>query len=578
WIMEALSILIATLCLCAIVITLAIFENHTLLDWPFAITINSLIAVFTAVFKGSQFKWTWYKQPHFLVDIERFDMASRGPWGCVKLLASRIPGYNTPWLASVGALVTVATLAVDPFSQQIVQQYSCMRIDPVAEAMIPRANKYSKAGLTYNEVDYDIDGQMSVAIYMGLLNPPKDSAASITARCLTNNCTFPEIRGSTFSTLAMCGFCANSTDKIINETTETPRYSLPSTASTERQVIEDSIVFSSKSQYKSGNRSSQLYTFDSLMWRCKEEGSCYTRETWEPFALTCSLNPCLKTFRANTSHGAYEEEEISSENLSECLYEQPAGYLIVAKDTIRDGAWKSCDPSVIKTEDYFIPIDTTKNRWLGPFSNDRGQQLMWFTQDCVYRFDPLAVRAIHPFLNGLFNDKSLDSHVNQSNYLSALPALSHQLPLSQATGDMWLKNFYRNGTLTTETANKYMEALANSMTGVIRQQPNDTEDMRFVKGKTWRTQTCIRVRWPWLSFPVALLGLGILFTMGIELTTRRGTWRRDWKSSPLALLFHGLDEKTRRKKGELKRKDDMYAASKEIKVRLRKVDEGWRFV
>lgn len=53
WAIEILSIVIAILALTAIYITLAIHSDQPLPQWPKAISINSLISIFTVVLKAT---------------------------------------------------------------------------------------------------------------------------------------------------------------------------------------------------------------------------------------------------------------------------------------------------------------------------------------------------------------------------------------------------------------------------------------------------------------------------------------------------------------------------------------------
>jgi hypothetical protein len=74
-------------------------------QWPLGITLNTLLAFLTSLAKIaftipivegiSQLKWIWYKsfEPKPLADFELFEGATKGPWGCVKLL-SRFRGYG----------------------------------------------------------------------------------------------------------------------------------------------------------------------------------------------------------------------------------------------------------------------------------------------------------------------------------------------------------------------------------------------------------------------------------------------------------------------------------------------------
>ncbi|KAF5579091.1 hypothetical protein FPANT_9749 [Fusarium pseudoanthophilum] len=65
----------------------------------------------------SQRKWNWLSgaaQP--LVDFDRFDAASRGAWGSLRLLQSCI---RRPHWTSIGALTAIALLAFEPFTQAV---------------------------------------------------------------------------------------------------------------------------------------------------------------------------------------------------------------------------------------------------------------------------------------------------------------------------------------------------------------------------------------------------------------------------------------------------------------------------
>lgn len=98
WLWELCSLLCSVISLVAIVLVLRLHEGRPLPQWPFSITINSLVSVFATIFSAtisvpvaegiSQAKWQWFQQYHTLEDIEVYDRASRGPWGAVKMLWS----------------------------------------------------------------------------------------------------------------------------------------------------------------------------------------------------------------------------------------------------------------------------------------------------------------------------------------------------------------------------------------------------------------------------------------------------------------------------------------------------------
>jgi hypothetical protein len=80
--------------------------------------------------------------------------------------------------------------------------------------------------------------------------------------------------------------------------------------------------------------------------------------------------------------------------------------------------------------------------------------------------------------------------------------------------------------------------LAASMTNNMRTNSDQ------INGTAWKTDTYVRVRWAWLTLPAGSVLLTFIFLLGSILRNRN----RDvatWKSSVLAVLFHGLDEETR---------------------------------
>lgn len=102
WFWETLSIVVAIVALAAMVITLVLHRDRPLPNWPFAITINALVAVFSAILKAclvmpiaeciSQLKWLWFQKPRPLNQIDQWDLASRGRSGIFfwVLLSSKI--------------------------------------------------------------------------------------------------------------------------------------------------------------------------------------------------------------------------------------------------------------------------------------------------------------------------------------------------------------------------------------------------------------------------------------------------------------------------------------------------------
>jgi hypothetical protein len=85
----------------------------------------------------------------------------------------------------------------------------------------------------------------------------------------------------------------------------------------------------------------------------------------------------------------------------------------------------------------------------------------------------------------------------------------------------------------------------------------------------------------WLAYPAALVALTLIFLVAMITETRRREMRsHDWKSGPMALVFHRLDDEviTSTEAGQLVKRRDMQDTAGRILVRLGRNADGWAFV
>lgn len=221
-------------------------------------------------------------------------------------MTERADNLNLSWLANIGAIITIAASAVDPFSQQIIQSQPCLWPVAGATAGIPKTQKFG-AGIFSPSIKPRITGSMQAAIYMSLLSPLQNSSAAVTANCRTGNCTFPD-DGATFSTLAICQSCVDISDTITYNTSHAYAHkpaTIPSGAHVDGyytmfESLESSGWFSEKT----------IFAFEALMSRN------VTNDTnVDDFAIACGITPCLKTFAANITDTIYQETELLSKDL-----------------------------------------------------------------------------------------------------------------------------------------------------------------------------------------------------------------------------------------------------------------------
>lgn len=130
WWPEFAAILGSLVLIAATVILLREIDGAPLEKWniPWHIKPNTLVSILVTLCRLflvlvlaegiSQLKWVYFQQrSHTLSDFQTFDTASRGALGSLRLL------WSIRWhavVASVGALLMVLVLAMDPLAQQLV--------------------------------------------------------------------------------------------------------------------------------------------------------------------------------------------------------------------------------------------------------------------------------------------------------------------------------------------------------------------------------------------------------------------------------------------------------------------------
>lgn len=137
WVGEILSTVFSLSCLMAVIVLASKLNNTWLSKWTFLLQPSTLISILVTGAQSSimlaiaevisQSKWLYFwNARRRLNELSRFDDASRGPLGSLKLFWPGRSGIR-PFLAYGGAFVTIAALAMGPFAQQIVG----LRVDKV---------------------------------------------------------------------------------------------------------------------------------------------------------------------------------------------------------------------------------------------------------------------------------------------------------------------------------------------------------------------------------------------------------------------------------------------------------------
>jgi hypothetical protein len=97
WSFEIGATVLSFLAMISIIALLYVHDGRSLREWKFFLSLNTLISILGVICRTSlafamgacigQQKWNWLRsRQDQLVAFPRFDEASRGPWGCFKLL------------------------------------------------------------------------------------------------------------------------------------------------------------------------------------------------------------------------------------------------------------------------------------------------------------------------------------------------------------------------------------------------------------------------------------------------------------------------------------------------------------
>jgi hypothetical protein len=289
-----------------------------------------------------------------------------------------------------------------------------------------------------------------------------------------------------------------------------------------------------------------------------------------PLAAECRIWPTVQTIKSKIEVSELQETIVASEPLK--MYYDPDWYLLwydwisFPPMVLRQGAWSSCSPS--ETFSPNTPVAITNNTLL---RQSRGQQsvspndVLWYADDCIWTIDRESVSALRSKLFDMFYDHNITSCDGGFNTVY---------------GELWIKALYNNGHATMSTVEAYADRLARSLT-VHARTYNSTADKKYgtATGIAVKMETCIHIRWAWISFPMALVALTIVFLAVTIWKTRKSTRSRRhgvWKSSSLATLFGGLGEEARHGSGIVEKKSDMERRAKELNVSLKLCDDGWR--
>jgi hypothetical protein len=214
-----LSITFTVACVVAIVVILSQIDGKPLSSWSLhAVSPNAIISTLSTAAKAamilpvaesiSQLKWLYLaRQTLSLRHMQAFDDASRGPWGALRFFfRSKSFWRRGAFVPFIGCVVTIAALATDPFTQQVLSFEEASTLVAGARSVAVRSQNYDWEGKGLNGVGSVLsstrDGLLTAASASGLY----DLVAAPPLTCPGSNCTYPD-----FTSLGIRSQCRDVT-------------------------------------------------------------------------------------------------------------------------------------------------------------------------------------------------------------------------------------------------------------------------------------------------------------------------------------------------------------------------------
>lgn len=604
WWVEIAALGTAAAVLLALFGTLYVYQDKPSPNWPNWLSLNAIVAIYIAILKMSvllvaaqgigQLKWHWFKKTRPLSDLVRYDDASRGPFGALVLLLKPRKGQL---VAALGALIMVLALPADVFAQQIIRYYECSVQVSSGEALMSRSNYYeantttSKAGY-----GYDLIPDVVNAFNAGLYSP----GASPGVDCLTGNCSWAE-----YSSVGMCNSCEDISHKLRfknqsfdydgqtywNLTTIIPgKMELVSTTMASNDtLVDESGLFTTYAGLASElpdkkNPVAQIANVSIDFALARNMWGEINPATGRPFpdcdkgpqsatwpcigygASRCFFYPCIKTYNATMHSGRLRENLLATVGFSG-KWPNPNGDDWPAHKTLLDTKCiDSNERLALNSLGYKIEID---QRWMPyrvefpirPPLPDRFPESM-MTRGCLYGLGWRAVEGFGAFFQ----------YGNFLGNVEGTPVWNGRA-FANMRGAQGGETLYNYGNVTFVQINDAFTNISVSLTNFIRQN-GVWAFSKSAQGTMSTEKACITIRWPLLSFPIALVLVTLVFLVTLISITRGDRHRQSlWKSSPLALLYHGFANRSEAASeegamGKLERIEGMKALARVTRVKM----------
>ncbi|KAI1502035.1 hypothetical protein F5X99DRAFT_427659 [Biscogniauxia marginata] len=541
----------------AVVSTLAAISRTTL-----AFSISSCLG---------QVKWNWFKkQSDNLIGFDRFDDASRGPWGSLWLIIWLRASH---WVI-LTAIVTIISMAFEPLLQVVISFSGQMNpIDSGNPPYIGRSQVLDTG--TFGEVGssgvyyLELPGNLTVS-YTGYLSQPNLGLVSAFNNgfynpsttqptlfyCPTTNFTWPIT-----SSLAICSVCNNITDRLERrrQLGEPPNsliehsvqnlinyrvYALPLVNITKPSdtLVAATRITDSQLTVSFRSLSTMISAVQIIRYLDKNESYWLVPDEVAITAIECALYFCVNAYESVVERGILSERIISAWSERD-----PGSFQCGSRNILECEAYERwSNHSLYMSPPSLGDFDRTDLEFLRPANST-----FWPPEDTTTRFRLTlsTILSTTQFVNDVFfTDSMIWPLRGDSNVYP---------PIGQAL-------IYHSKNLS-ETFENAAQALSNWMRDISDVKQNGT-------AQEWVTH--IQVNWSYTALPVISIVSGLGFCLYCIFETHR-LQLEPWKTDMIATLTHSVDAETRAQLRHANRNGYLRRAVKAMAVRFEDSGSGY---
>ncbi|KAK1540357.1 hypothetical protein CPAR01_06346 [Colletotrichum paranaense] len=622
WILEILAVSLSISALVAIAVLLPLYNDKPLASWSFRFSFNTVVSILGATSRAtlafavsaciSQGKWNWYrKRDDTIMVFDRFEEASRGPWGSVRLLWwSKL----RHWIA-LGALSTVILVGFEPFLQAIIdfEGEEISFSDPIAKATIGKTDRLdigshisiSGAAVALTVPDFpgeaitgismfsQYDFGALAAMWAGFSSLNSAESQNVAFTCPSGNCTW-----APYTSLATCSSCSDISKNIVKSTGRANLMKAEDESLTMVNFISSGSIHlipnmtAGYIKYEIPALGMNISNIDGAAVAALREDNetivnteLTAKATTQPTETISfrDMKSLIISFAMMESSSDFRESKQAWEDATIVAHECALYFCAnVYQTTIKQGALEETilGSYVNRNLDSFLSLNPHESE-LSKAYNEYTNYTLNYDKSDFNRSDlqllisPEEYRAA----TGLNTENSLRFNISQNAAGSITGAFANQFarrpsplskkqlvypPLRRSPQVLQQQPNVITSLGASQNFTAMFEAAAAGLTKYIRDLSLEEEPL---EGKTLQWAVHIRVRWGFLSLPMAALLGGCLFCLFSIIETRR-LGLPAWRGSSLAGLAHGLDAESRERLRAADGISQMDAHADRVKVRF----------